>query len=501
MPAALKTIDTAVTWNADHPDPLAAGNCLVAIDASDIRDDTIRHPPHYLKKAVEDHCRSIIRHAAVLNSTVFIVAKSEDSKKAITEFAEGLLAKLRQPATRLIRCMITNTDLVHSDTLRALLSQFGKVHQLLMSGKAQWTVPPEDKTAAEAVYGSCAHAELTLPISTALPGKIALSVANETVIMRITPPPQQRQPQPIEACRDYQRGVCKRPACRYSHAWREIPRCRDFQAGRCLRKAGTCKFSHAPPQASQGHPPPRSGPASPSSLPAPAASPLRPPGTESLPRPSPIPSGPPPPATAPGPRRVEGCPPIHSSRAARIARPPGLAAAAPAAGTEGEDAATSDAETKGAAASVSAQAPNPERAAPATPAAAEDARAVAAESAQRLSAAADGAAPTKPVRVPPTPAEPKLATSVMTSLPVPTHAPESASPDFAARRSAAADAGRAAVDEPAEPGVSALRAQPERVGVCGPSEARPPAASRRTSRSSSPTPTKSTDLAVALSRQ
>ena len=172
-----RTIDNTVTYDANFPDPLAAGNCLVTIDASGIQHDVIRQPPHYLMKAVTDHCRATVMYAAVLKTTVFIVAKSEAAKEAIKQFVEATLARLRQPPTKLVRCVITNTDLVHRDTLSAILSRFGEVRRLQMYK----SLPSENKAGAEAaaVYGSFAHADLTLPCSASLPGKIAMRLSGE----------------------------------------------------------------------------------------------------------------------------------------------------------------------------------------------------------------------------------------------------------------------------------------------------------------------------------
>ena len=291
-----RTIDNTVTYDANFPDPLAAGNCLVTIDASGIQHDVIRQPPHYLMKAVTDHCRATVMYAAVLKTTVFIVAKSEAAKEAIKQFVEATLARLRQPPTKLVRCVITNTDLVHRDTLSAILSRFGEVRRLQMYK----SLPSENKAGAEAaaVYGSFAHADLTLPCSASLPGKIAMRLSGEKVIMRITPPPrQQQQAEQSELCRDHQRGQCKRPPghCRFRHGAQQETNCRDFQAGRCLRPAGTCKFSHAaPPGPHQPHK---------------AQDPLRAPGTEDGPE------------LANSQPHQRG-PHLHPDRAASLARSP-----------------------------------------------------------------------------------------------------------------------------------------------------------------------------------
>ena len=63
-----RTIDNTVTYDANFPDPLAAGNCLVTIDASGIQHDVIRQPPHYLMKAVTDHCRATVMYARAQNN-------------------------------------------------------------------------------------------------------------------------------------------------------------------------------------------------------------------------------------------------------------------------------------------------------------------------------------------------------------------------------------------------------------------------------------------------
>jgi len=120
---------------------------------------------------------------------------------------------------------------------------------------------------AATMYGS-PYASVPLTYSPYLPGLVSpglLQGSDQTAVLQQSPPPLQHQPpqqiqqQPakqrndrIEACREWLRGSCARPDCRYAHPpdcvstdAGTVRLCMDSVRGRCLRSP--CRYYHAPP--------------------------------------------------------------------------------------------------------------------------------------------------------------------------------------------------------------------------------------------------------------
>eukprot|EP00117_Sycon_ciliatum_P038696 scpid34676/ scgid28712/ Muscleblind-like protein 2 &gt; Muscleblind-like protein 2 len=93
----------------------------------------------------------------------------------------------------------------------------------------------------------------------------ATPVQQPVAVNGVRPPPGGRRPDGsdrMEACREFLRGACRRPAteCRFAHPGPQVqfdPNdnsvtvCMDFIKDRCMRRSPPCKYHHPPPHLQQ----------------------------------------------------------------------------------------------------------------------------------------------------------------------------------------------------------------------------------------------------------
>jgi len=144
----------------------------------------------------------------------------------------------------------------------------GRNHLALKNALAQQMQQQLIPGQIPAVFGApYVGASVPLTYSPYLPGLVSPLIGSEQQILNHQPQPTQQQPplqqkqrsDRIEACREYLRGSCCRPDCRYAHPPESVPTdsdgtvrlCMDAVRGRCQRSP--CRYYHAPPALPDHH--------------------------------------------------------------------------------------------------------------------------------------------------------------------------------------------------------------------------------------------------------